>query len=277
MSLPLPLIVLSLAFSAFVSVTPAQEAAPPTASPLNCRYADNYFRVSDGKQKWEKYVANWTKQEAKVVCGDRAAAALIGSYFVYFYEGQIRDLHVGSFADDRLALALEGDFAAAVMGSYFVTARGHREILQQIVGKPDAFPLLAVSPQLAVSVMGSRFVVSDGESVRDFLVGGGTQVRLATRAHLGGALTGSHFAVAVAGEFYEWQGSNRHATDHIVAGDSLIAAAMGPWFVVFDANRRSFFSYFVGEPGTVSVVGELALFETKPGRFICYDGLSGSF
>lgn len=276
MSATFPLVTFSLVLSAFVSTAPASNRARKLEK-LACSYSDQYFRVSDGISTWEKYVANWDQKEAKLECGERIAAGLIGSYFVFFTDGKIKDLYVGSFAEDSRVIALKGDLAAAAAGAYFITARTGGEILSTMIGNPYETPKIAITDHLAATVMGTSFVVSDGLKTADQYVGGGTETKIAATADSVAALTGNHFVAYVDGKVLEKDLRARAPEDTIAAGGSLIAASAAGSFVVLDSKRGVIQEKEVGAPGTVRVVNDVATHESTRKRVTRYSAASGTF
>lgn len=274
MSTQFPLISLGLVLSAFV---PSAPAARRVEDRLLCSYSGSYFRVTDGVRKWEKYVGNWDRKEAKLECGEKIAAGLIGSYFVFFSDGKIQTQYVGSFAEDRRMVALAGDLAAAIDGAYFMSARAGGQIVEKFVGNAAEPPMIAISPKFAAAVMSTRFVVTDGLKTEDRYIGGGTDAKIIANADLAAALTGNYFVAYVNGQIKELYVGSRDVSDTLTAGQSLIAASMGKYFVVLDGKRGEIKQHYTGAPGKVQVIRDIAVHESAPGRLTRYNGVTGSF
>lgn len=276
MSATLPLVTLGLVLSAFVPVSPAA-VTKPAGDKLLCSYSANYFRVTDGVQKWEKYIGNWDNKLAKVECGEKIAAGLIGSYFVFFSNGKIKDKYIGSFPEERRLLALDGEIAAAVNGAYFITARAGGEIVDHFAGSSSEKPAIAISKNFAAAVIGSYFVIADGMKTTEKYVSSGTDSKLTSNDSMAAAMMGSYFVGFSQGRILEKYIGARALEDMIVAAPALIAASFGNYFVVLDNRKGEIVQKYIGSPGKVQAIRNIAVHMTADGRVTNYDTNSGQF
>jgi hypothetical protein len=259
--------------------------AADLSAPLKCRYEGQYFKVTDGQTEWQKYIGNWDNKEVKIRCGTQVAAALIGSYFVFFSDGVIQEHFIGSFEEGRRTLRLAGDQAAAVMGAYFVHMKRDGALVSRYVSTPDAYPVLDLSSKIAIAAYGKTLVVSDGKTVDIRYVGSSASIRVLARGSIAAAMMGPYFVGAqirdgASGSLVLWSElfvGNREAQDTWIGNSDLVAASFSGYFLVYDGARAAIATRYVGQVGRVSLEGDQALFETPSGDLFVYQVKTGVF
>lgn len=241
---------------------------------LMCRFENGYFKVTDGTQRWEKYIG--TSTNPQVDCGSDFAVGAAGPYFVTFWSGQISEKYIGGNGSN--SLLRRGHLAVAMYDSYLVVARAGGQILQKYVSGTGV-PVIEASSSLAMIIYGSYLLTTDGATIQEKYVGSTTDPVLSVGRGIGGALLGSYLLVYAGGRVQEKYVGSRGGNDMIVAGRRapLIAAAFGSYFQVFDVQRNSFKETYLGTSGRVEVREEGAYHQAPNGRITRYDLATGQF
>ena len=206
---------------------------------LACDFSNGYFRVFDGQTKFEKYVTSANSEDVLLECGNKAAAAIIGSYLVFFENGRFHEKYVTSSSLSERSLAVRGEMAIAVIGSYFI--------------------------------------VADKAQIQEKYVSSTDNVMLAMGNSIGAALMGSYFVAYVNGRFIEKYVGSRSADDMIRGRGRLIAASCGSYFVVLDGVRKSVAESYVGNSGSISINQDNAIHMSTSGRQPIYSLVTGTF
>ncbi len=262
---------LMLAFALLISsVAFAQNWPEPR---IICSFDGGYFRVIDGIQKYEKYIGG---SNGQVDCNGDFGALVTGSYFTTYFQGNFSQKYVGG--NGAKAFVVRGRMAVAVMGSYLLVAKAGGEILEKYLSGNDA-PIIEVSNSIAMIAIGSYLMATDGNNIAEKYVGGMRNPILVAGRNLGGALVGSYLITYNNASFSDEYIGSRGANDSLVGGRyaRLLAASIGSYFVVYDADRSDYKSFYVGTQGRVEVREEGAYLIAPNGRMTRYSVMTGNF
>jgi len=254
-------------------------------SRLSCSLSNSYFRVSDGIQKWEKYVSMSADAEVQVSCGREVAAAIAGSYLIVFSKGNFVEKYVSSSAGQTRELLVQQNMVAAVMGSYVLVAKVNNaeiNVISKYVSVASDTPAkILIGNGLAAFAMGSYFLVGDGESIKEkYISVSGEAIlhaKLASADDSVAIVVGSYFVVYQNGEFFKKYFGTADLNDRIAGGAGLIAASTNNYLIVFDSSRKSFIEKYIGSPGRIRVQDGLVLHEDHNNRLTIYSSVTGSF
>ena len=107
---------------------------------------------------------------------------------------------------------------------------------------------------------------TDGTNVVEKYVGSTINPILATGRNVGGALVGNYLIVYNNGSVSDKYVGSRTQNDLLVGGRSrILAASIGSYFTVYDADRSQFLDEYVGGPGRVEVREDGAYIVTSHG------------
>ncbi len=251
------------------SVAFAQNIPAPR---LVCSFNNGIFRVIDGIQKYERYVGG---SVGEVDCGRDYGVLIAGPRYVTYFKGNFQDKYVGGNGA-RISM-LRGHLAVAIMGSYLIVAKAGNQIIDQYIpGSVD--PKIELSSSMGVIANGAYLLFTDGLKVVEKYVGNMTNPLLVTGRNVGGALVGNYFVVYSNGSVTDQYVGSRTQNDVIVGGRSeLLAASVGSYFIVFDAQRSQFKDTYVGSSGRVEVREDGAYIVSPSGRMTRYNLASGQF
>lgn len=243
---------------------------------LICTFNNGYFKVTDGLQKWEKYVTSADASNVLLECDEELGAAIIGSYFVTFYNGQFNERYVTT--SNVKALRVRGNMAAAVIGSYLIISKAGGSILEKYVTTTDKVAI-SVNNDLVVAVVGSYFLVSEGASISERYVGVPSSAipLVATGDRIGAAIMGSYFVSYLNGQVIEKYVGGSGPNDSLDAERTLVAGSVGNYFIVLDGLRNQFQEKYVGKSGQIQVRNGVAIHRSNSGAITAYSQETGTF
>lgn len=249
----------------------AQAPRPPR---LICSFENGYFRVTDGFQRWEKYIGSTANP--KVDCGSDFGIAAAGPYFVTFWQGQITEKYVGG--NGANSVLLRGHLGVAMFTNYLLVARAGEQVIEKYIGG-NSIPTIEASSSLALIVYGSYLYMTDGREVKEKYIGTTTNPILSVGRDIGAALLGSYLVVYANGNTQDKYIGSRSAADSVVAGRlaPLVAVATSNYFIVYDVQRNSMKEQYIGTGGRVEVRQDGAYHVSNNNRVTRYDLQSGSF
>lgn len=258
-----------LLLALFTTLAMAQAPRPR----LMCMFDGGYFKVSDGIQKWEKYIGSTTN--SVVDCGSDYAIGVGGPYFVTFWNGVIKEEYVGG--NGARAFLLRGHMAVAVMSSYLIVAKAGEAIIEKYISGSGT-PIIEASSSFALVTYGSYLLGTDGKTVTEKYVGNVTNPVLSVGRDVGAALMGSYLLIYANGQIQDEYIGTRNSNDMIVAGRKapLVAAAIGSNFYVYDVQRNIIRNAYTGA-GRVEVREDGAYHWSSSNRISRYNLSTGSF
>lgn len=241
---------------------------------LICSFDNGYFRVTDGIQRWEKYIGSTSGSQ--VQCGSDFGVGVGGPYFVTFWQGQITDKYVGG--NGASTLLVRGHMGIAFMGSYLLVARAGEAVIEKYIGG-NSIPVIEASSSLALISYGPYLYVTDGREVEEKYVGISNNPILSVGRDIGAALLGSYLMVYANGSLQDKYIGNRSATDSLEAGrlSPLVAVSTSSYFIVYDAQRNEMKDTYTGSAGRVEVRADGAYHFGANNRITRYDLATGNF
>ncbi len=252
------------------SVTFAQNTPGPR---LMCTFNNGIFRVIDGIQKYEKYIGG---SVGTPDCGRDYGVLIAGPRFVTYFQGNFQEKYVGG--NGARVSMLRGHLAVAVMGSYLIVAKAGSQIVEKYISGNNT-PTIELSSSLGVIANDPYLFFTDGTNVVEKYVGGNMNAAiLVSGREVGGALVGNYLIVYNNGTVTDKYIGSRTQNDTLVGGRSqMLAASIGSYFVIYDAQRSSFRDQYVGGPGRVEVREDGAYIVLPNGRMTRYNLMNGSF
>lgn len=261
---------IALAFLLLSQIALAQSPRPR----LHCTFESGYFRVTDGYQRWEKYIGTTTNPV--VDCGSDYGIGAAGPYFVTFYRGVISEKYIGG--NGARSLLLRGHMGIAVYPSYLIVAKAGGQIIEKYIGGNDT-PVIEASGSLAMITYGSYLYVTNGTEIEEKYIGTINYPVLSVGRDLGAALLGSYLLVYANGNIQEKYIGSRSEGDMVIAGRQapLIAVATSNYFIVFDVQRNAMKEQYIGNSGRVEVRADGAYHFSANSRVTRYDLQTGNF
>lgn len=251
------------------SVAFAQNGPGPR---LVCSFENGNFKVFDGIQKYEKYVGG---SVGTVECGRDFGALVAGSRFVTYYQGNFQEKYVGG--NGARSFMLRGRLAVAVMSSYLIVAKAGGQIVEKYISGNNNLNM-ELSSTLGVIANDPYLLFTDGTNIVEKYVGTMNAPILVAGRDVGGALVGSYLVVYHNGSVTEKYIGSRTQNDTLIGGRSqILAASVGSYFIIYDAQRSSFRDQYVGGPGRIEVREEGAYIVLPNGRTTRYNLMNGSF
>lgn len=241
---------------------------------LQCMFDRGYLKISDGIQRWEKYVGN--QAESQVECGADFAMGYAGPHLITFYRGQFEDKYVGSNAMKKLVV--RGHLGVFLSGPNLLAVRAGGRIIDKYIGSNPS-PMIEASNSMALILHGPYLLVTDGETIEDKYVGSLADPLMSVGREMGVVLAGSYLLVYAKGRIQDKYIGSRSRNDSVVAGrrSALVAAAVGKYFVIYDLFRNSFEDTYLGQNGQVEVREDGAYHFATDGRITRYRNLDGRF
>ncbi len=240
---------------------------------LMCSFESGNFKVFDGIQKYEKYVGG---SVGTVECGRDFGALVAGSRFVTYYQGNFQEKYVGG--NGARSFMLRGRLAVAVMSSYLIVAKAGGQIVEKYISGNNN-PTIELSSSLGVIANDPYLIFTDGTNIVEKYVGGNMNAPILVAGRdVGGALVGSYLIVYHNGSVTDKYIGSRGPNDTLIGGRSqILAASVGSYFIVYDAQRSSFRDQYVGGPGRIEVREDGAYIVLSNGRMTRYSLMNGSF
>lgn len=271
-----------LIFSVFLLLSAmafGQNQSQPRPS-LICSHDGNYLKITDGIQKWEKYLSGELK--STLHCSSSMAFAHIGSYLVKFHNGAFTEKYVSSLSGDAKFFDLKGEFGVAFIGSYLHMTKGSNSFVEKYVNNSDANPVLQMNREKLYALIGSYAYVADGSTVNEKYLGG--------RNEKSQIFVTRDMAVFTAGSYIVTTFNNQFQEKYISSSDtlvgiasprrshfSLVAFTAGSYFYVVDGQRKTISEKYVSEPGTLEIREQLAVHRRANGRITVYNSQTGQF
>lgn len=241
---------------------------------LMCQFDGSYFRVTDGVQRWEKYIG--ITSNPQVDCGSDYAFGVAGPYVVTFWKGQITEKYVGS--NETRAFILRGHLGIAVKGPYLIVAKAGLPLIEKYMGGNE-MPVIDASSSLALISWGSYLYATDGRSIQEKYVGLAHYPVLSVGRDIGAALMGNYLITYANGVMDDEYIGTRSGQEVLVAGRAapLIALSTGSYFIVYDVTRGLKRDTYIGQAGKVEVRADGAYHWQANGRITRYNLSSGAF
>ncbi len=216
----------------------------------------NYFVISDGFSIKDEYIGiRQDESRLQLSVGEDVAGAIMGNYLVTVINGEIQKEFISINSDEtRFKLALGSKMLVAIMGNYFIKVDENQIIKEYIpiFSKEDRYDVVA-GTNTCGAIMGNYFVaLINDEFIKEYagISSQSDHFEIMAGNEVVAGIVDSYLLIADKNSFTkEYVG--QYETFSMDMKDKVIAASVGPYFIVFDRSVRGLQKKYIGRTGEI--------------------------